>query len=148
MGLCVDVKSLASISNLSGNGPPIAPCITLVQTDKPRSVLQHGAHHCFKGVDVSTLNEIRNDLIKKKAMKPDAASHLGTMGFFPIVAQLLKSILNLETSRIKELLQEHCIEAEWVKSEIMADGTADGTLLQDFLHGQNAADGSKDLSGE
>ena len=77
-----------------------------------------------KGCDVSTLNEIRNDLIKKKAMEPDAASHLGTMGFFPIVAQLLKSILNLETSRIKELLQEHCIEAEWIKSEVMTDGTA------------------------
>ena len=148
VGLCVDVKSPASISSLSRNGPPIAPCITLVQTDKQRSVLQHGAHHCFKGCDVSTLHEIRNHLIKKQEIKPDAASHLDTMGFFPMVAQLLKAILKLETTQIKELLQEHCIEAEWIKSEVMTDGTANGWLLQDFLHGQSAADGSKDLSEE
>ena len=58
MGLCVDVKSPASISHLSGHGAPPAPCITLVQTDKPRPVLQHGVHHCLKGCEDSTLLEI------------------------------------------------------------------------------------------
>ena len=148
VGLCVDVKRPASISKLSGNGPPIAPCITLVQTAKPRSVLQHGAHCCFKGCDVSTLHEIRDHLIKKEKIKTDAATDLGALGFFPMVAQLLKAILKLETSRIKDLMQEHCIEAEWIKSEVMTDGAAEGRLLQDFLHGQSAADGSKDLSEE
>ena len=148
VGLCVDVKSPASISKLSGKHPPIVPCITLVQTGKQRSVWQHGAHHCFKGCNVSTLHAIRDHLIKRNEIKADAATDLETLGFFPMVAQLLKAILKLETSRIKDLMQEHCIEAEWVKSEVMADGKADGRLLQDCLHGQSAADGSKDLSEE
>ena len=87
-------------------------------------------------------------MIKKEKIKTDAATDLGALGFFPMVAQLLKAILKLETSRIKDLMQEHCIEAEWIKSEVMTDGAAEGRLLQDFLHGQSAADGSKDLSEE
>ena len=71
-----------------------------------------------------------------------------SMEFFPMVAQLLKALLELETDQIRDLLQEHCIEAEWIKSEVMNDGIADGKLLQDFLHGQSTADGSKDLSEE
>ena len=148
VGLCVEVRSPASISSLSGRGPTVAPCITLVQNGKPRPVLQHGAHHCFKGCELSTLEEIRKELIKRKKIKLDAESDLGAMGLFPMKAQLMKALLDLDATQIRDLIQKHCIEAEWTKSEVMTEGTEEGSLLADFLHSQSTADGSKDLSEE